>query len=98
MTDIFNASPTTIAIHWQGNIYVHEERFNAHNPISHAAFLLHEGMHEILTAGKKEDQKYIWEDVTTLGVRKAVQNADSYVAVAFDDVIGQIDEYREIRE
>ncbi len=65
------------------------------NEITRAAILLHEGMHEILEFGKKEDQKYIWQDVTILGVRDAIKNADSYVAVVFDDVIGQIGQYGE---
>jgi hypothetical protein len=98
VTNLFNDGSDTVAIEWYGNIYLHEDRFNAYNEITQEAVLLHEAMHMVLRAGKKEDQKYVWQDVTTLGVRDAIDNADSYVAVVFDDVIGQIWQFREIRK
>jgi hypothetical protein len=96
--DTFLRESDVVAIQSGNKIYLHEDRFNAYNGITQAAVLLHEAMHMVLRAGKKEDQKYIWQDVTTLGVRDAVDNADSYVAVVFDDVIGAIGQFREIRE
>ncbi len=76
-----------VALYYGGIVYIYIDRFFNQSTIFQYETILHEGLHHVLDVHPKgKDETYKHKGIVRMAVTEAIYNADSYVALIFENV------------